>query len=394
VSSADTTSKQGHRAPTRREYLAGSAVLGSALVAGCAGSSGTAASDENGTGNASGSDESYSVTMAPVGTVEFDSVPERWVASDGSWADMGAALGLSPPAGLVTPERYHTEAYERIPGLSVDPDRIEMLWPDGGLDKELFYSIDADVHVIDPNFVVHRSNWEHADITEIGTNVGPFFGNTNFTRTYPWHEDYRYYDLYEAFEKLARVFDRHDRYRAFTSLHESFLGRIENRLPPESERPSVAVLLVTDDRPEQFYPYPINGGTAYKQWRDLGATSALSASGVGDFFQSGSTVDYEVLLEADPDALLLWEGTGQFERLSREQFQERVLSFMRNHDIASQLTAVENGAVYRGGDFYQGPIINLAWTERGAWQLYPDTFEWGEQLFDRERVGAIVSGAI
>ena len=40
------------------------------------------------------------------------------------------------------------------------------------------------------------------------------------------------------------------------------------------------------------------------------------------------------------------------------------LTYFQNQNIASQLTAVQNGSVYRAGGFHQGSIINLKLTER------------------------------
>lgn len=64
---------------------------------------------------------------------------------------------------------------------------------------------------------------------------------------------------------------------------------------------------------------------------------------------------------------------------------------MKNHPVGSKLQAVNNGQVFRGGPFYQGPIVNLVLTERAANQLYPDAFS-GVQLYDPQRVSDIVHG--
>ena len=53
-------------------------------------------------------------------------------------------------------------------------------------------------------------------------------------------------------------------------------------------------------------------------------------------------------------------------------------------------TAVENGDVYRAGSLYRGPITNLVLTERTARQLYGVEGE----LFDRDRVAAVVAGEV
>jgi iron complex transport system substrate-binding protein len=70
---------------------------------------------------------------------------------------------------------------------------------------------------------------------------------------------------------------------------------------------------------------------------------------------------------------------------------------MRDHPVGSELTAVQNGRVYRGGYLRQGPIHNFFQTERGAKQLYPDVFgdvTSDEELFDRQRVADIVTGDV
>ncbi|WP_336362158.1 ABC transporter substrate-binding protein [Halalkalicoccus salilacus] len=371
---------------TRRGVLtSGGTALGLAL-AGCTG--GGSSGGEGGSNGSDGSDgggsaDSYTVEMEPVGEVEFESVPETWVANNGSWADMGVALGYEPPEALWLTDRYHTQYYEEIPNVSVDTSGMTDLYQDG-VSKELFYELDADVHVIDPNFLLNRyDGWKQTDVDEIRENVGPFFGNSIFSRGYEWH-NYQYYTLYGAFEKLSQAFQREERYEAFATLHEEFQGRIEEIVPPEGDRPEVAVLWADGDRPETFLPYLINEGTSFKQWRDLGVRDALAQSDVEDFHSSRGQIDYEKLLEVDPDVLLL---RGQ-EAKTASEFRETVVSFMEGHDVASSLSAVENGEVYRGGPLYQGPITNLVLTERAARQVYGVE----EELFERERVSEIVAG--
>ncbi|CQH44743.1 ABC-type transport system periplasmic substrate-binding protein [Halobacterium hubeiense] len=329
-------------------------------------------------------DSSYSVSIEPMGEVSFDSVPETWVANNGSWADMGVALGREPPEAVWLARRYHTQYYDEIDDISVDAGDMTSLYQ-GGVDKELFYSLDADVHVIDPNFLLNRfSGWSEGDVEEISDSVAPFFGNSIFSRGYGWHEDYQYYSLYEAFEKLAQVFQRTERYEAFESLHEDFQSRVSDVVPAEGERPSVAIMWAAGDEPTSFSPYLISEGTSFKQWRDLQVNDALAETDVRDFHASRAEVDFETLLEIDPDVLLL---RGQ-EAKTAEQFQNTVVSFLEDDTTASDLTAVQNGDVYRGGPLYQGPITNLVLTERAARQVYGVE----EELFDRDRVANIVNG--
>ncbi|WP_248897129.1 ABC transporter substrate-binding protein [Haloplanus halobius] len=364
---------------TRRAYLTcGGAVVAGGLLAGCAGGAGSSPDSDAG--------ESHSVSIEPMGEVTFDAVPERWVANNGSWADMGVALGLEPPKAVWLTSRYHTQYYDAVPGVSVDASDMVPLYQDG-VSKELFYELDADVHVMDPNFLMNRfDGWERSDVDEIEENVAPLFGNCIYAQHYPWHEDYRYYTLYEAFEKLARVFDRVDRYEAFEGVHADFQQSLSPVVPGEDERPSVAVTWGVGDAPESFYPYIIGKGTGFKHLRDLGVRDALANTAVKDFHGSRAAIDLETLLEVDPEVLLL----RGYEAKSADEFQETVASFLRDHDTASELTAVQNGDIYRAGGLYQGPITNMVLTERTARQLYGVE----DDLFDRDRVAAIVDGAL
>jgi iron complex transport system substrate-binding protein len=366
------------RGLTRRDTLRyGGALLAGGALAGCAGSA------EDGTG---GGDGSYTVSIEPVGEVTFDSVPETWVANNGSWADMGIALGLEPPEGIWLTRRYHTQYYDAVDGVSVDKSDMASLYQDG-VGKEQFYDFDADVHVIDPNFLMNRfSDWKQEDVDEIRDTVGPFFGNCIYAQHYPWHDDYRYYTLYEAFEKLATVFQRTDRFEAFEAVHDDFESNLAPVVPGVAERPEVAVLWGVGDQPEQFYPYAIGEGTGFKHLNQLGVRDALAESDIKDFHASRAAIDLETLLNVDPEVLML----RGYEATSASEFQRTVVEFLQDHAVASELTAVQNGDVYRAGGLYQGPITYMVLTERTAAQLYGVD----EQLFDRTRVANIVAGDI
>jgi iron complex transport system substrate-binding protein len=393
----------GQRTPTRRNYLKyGGAVVASGLFAGCSqgGGSGTdptttetttektttttTETTTTETTETTTEEKSYSVSMAPVGEVTFERVPETWVANNGSWADMGVALGLEPPKAVWLTSRYHTQYYDPIPDLAVDKSDMVSLYQDG-VSKELFYELDGDVQVMDPNFLMNRfKGWEQSDVDEVREQIAPFFGNCIYAQHYPWHEDYRYYSLYEAFEKLSRVFKRRDRFEAFEAVHADFRENLVPVVPSEKKRPAVAVLWGVGEEPEEFYPYIIGGGTGFKHLRDLGVRDALAETDIKDFHGSRAAIDLETLLEVDPEVLML----RGYEAMSREKFRDTVVAFLENHDTASALTAVENSDVYRAGGLYQGPITNLVLTERAAKQLYGHEGE----LFDRQRVSDIANG--
>ncbi|KAA9397410.1 Fe3+-hydroxamate ABC transporter substrate-binding protein [Haloarcula sp. CBA1130] len=383
----------------RREYIVATGIGLAGAVAGCSGQSEAGSGGDGATADATDSsqtaaestatpateqsDSGYAVSMEPVGEVSFESVPEVWVANNGSWADMGIALGLDAPEGVWLPSRYHTQYYDDIPGVSVD-NSLQKLWGDSGVGKEQFYEIDADIHVMDPNFLQSRGSWEQSDIDEIETQIAPFFGNSIFSTGYEWH-DYTYYTLYEAFEKLSQAFQRTNRFDAFQTLHEEFQTSLSDIVPDsESDRPEVAIMWAGSDEPTTFSPYLIEDGTSFKQWRDLRVRDAFAETDVRDFHSDRGKVDFETLLDIDPEYLLL---RGQ-ETKTRAEFEDTVVRSLEADQTGSELTAVQNGNVYRGGPLYQGPITNLVLTERAASQVY----DVDRELFDRQRVADIVAG--
>jgi len=404
-------------AATRREYIRyGGAVVAGGLLAGCTGDGGGAspAGTDGGDGPSSATESgtetsadtattgastdeptatsgpTYAVEMAPVGEVEFDAVPETWGTYFPGYADMGVALGQADGLTAVGfKSRYHTDYYDELDGVSLDTGDVTQLY-DGGLDKELYYELGNDVHLTDPEWLINNSFFglERADVEELAENVAPFLGNTIFRRTDEWHT-YRYYTMYEAFGTVAEVFGKQEQYAAFASLHDEFLARVQAKLPAADQRPNGLLCFAGSDEPEAFSPYRLTDkGTNKKQFHDLGVSDALSGTGVeGLSTNDRGQIDYETMLEVDPGTLFV----RGHETKSRAEFVDTVLAFMKDHGVASELTAVENDAVYRGGPIYQGPIQNLFLTERFATLLYPDAYGDGE-LFDRRRVAAIVGG--
>ncbi|RDZ45560.1 Fe3+-hydroxamate ABC transporter substrate-binding protein [Haloferax sp. Atlit-19N] len=397
----------GQEGLTRRNYIRyGGTALGAGMLAGC--TSDSSGSDETTTAaettteaatetsaetetQTTEADSSYSVTMEPMGEVTFDSVPESWAAYDGGYADMAVALGVGDGlTGVGGAGRYYTYVYDELPGVSVDREQIEA-YPEVRT-KEEFYELDNDVHLYDPNMLINWFDWDQADVDEIAENVAPFVGNLVFRRSDGWH-DYRYYTLYEAFEKVAQVFQREDRYEAFEAFHDEFIAEIQAELPPADERPNVFLTFEGTTEPETFSPYRLNDkGTSKKQWNDLGVTDALSGTDIENLSTTNrGELDYENLLEIDPDVILV----RGHERKTPEEFRDTVLAYMEDHPVGGELAAVQNGRVYRGGYLFQGPIHNLFLTERAAKQLYPDVFgdvTGDAELFDRQRVADIVNG--
>jgi iron complex transport system substrate-binding protein len=399
------------RAPdeaTRRSYLRLSgAVVGGGMLAGCAGDAGSEsettgtatdepAATETATATATATDTptpdtSYAVEMAPVGEVEFERPPERVTHYFPDYGDMAVALGYGDSIlSMGLPSRFHTDHYDELDGVGVDvdTDSLTKLNGDNGIDKEVFYELDGDVHLIDPQWLINNGFFEldAADVEELTGNVAPFVGNTIFRRTDGWH-DYRYYDLYEAFEKVAQVYQEQERFTQLKQLHDAFIADVQADLPPADDRPNALLTFASGDEPEAFYPYRVSDqGTNKKHFHDLGITDALAGTGIeGLSTTDRGQIDYETMLTVDPDSILV----RGHEDKSRQAFEDTVLAFMKDHGTASALTAVQTDRVFRGGPIYAGPLHNLFLTERYARLYFPDVYS-GE-LFDRGELAGIIT---
>jgi iron complex transport system substrate-binding protein len=402
--SEDDTNTTG--APTRREYVKyGGAIIGSSLLTGCAGNLDgsstpeTTAIETTETETETSSERTrYSVRMTPMGEVTFEGIPEQWMAYFSTYGDMGVALGqLDGLQGLIYTENWPLAFFEHLPDVEVSFDGVTQLMGDGGIDKESFYELDADVHLMDPNFIsLLDENWEEDDYEEVATNIGPIVGNSIRRRGEDWH-DYPYYSLYEAFGKIADVFQERERYQALKTVHDGLISDVQSNLPAEEDRPTIGLLSINSDFEKgSFYAYPVNDGNGHKQYRDVKMRGAFDDAIEGGY----AKWDYEQILEVDPDALLFQYG---FSHVSTEEFEQR-MDAMREDPVGQQLTAVQNDRLYRGGTSYQGPLINLFQTEAAAKQFYPDKFgEWNgiatlsnseDRLFDYQRVADIINGDI
>ncbi|GAA0194832.1 ABC transporter substrate-binding protein [Halobaculum roseum] len=390
---------------SRRDYVMyGGAVAAGGFLAGCSGGSGSEGTETTGDGStptaSSGSDSetetstpedtSYTVSMAPVGDVTFEEVPETFSAYESGYADMGVALGKGEDLLAVgNTARFHTDHYDDLDGVTVASEPTQLLGDSYAIDRELFYELDSDVHLIDPQWLINNGFFklERSDIDTVVEDVGPFVGNTIFRRTDSWH-DYRYYTLYGAFEKVAQVFDRVDRYEAVKAVHDRLIADVQASLPAPDRRPNALLCFGAGNEPEAFSPYRLSGqGTNKKQFHDLGLSDALAGTGVeGLSTNDRGQIDFETMLEVDPDSILVRGHEGKTE----EEFRDTVVSFMEEHSVASELTAVREGRVFRGGPIYQGPLQHLFNLERFATLYFPDRFS-GE-LFSRAELSAAITG--
>ncbi|MEY7850566.1 ABC transporter substrate-binding protein [Natrarchaeobius sp. A-rgal3] len=390
---------------SRRRALSLVSAAGIGVLAGCTG--GTDESDEagNGTeagddgGNANGDDEPvaetesavdtpYEVCMDPMGCHEFDAVPETWVTNDGIYADIGVALDVADGLeGLGEPHRYYTGYYDELPGVSLEKETLPELSPDRSADRELFYELDVDLHVIDPKRMEHTFGLDEDDVEELEENVAPFFASYMRHRNDDWQQDYEYYDLFEGFERMAEVFQRQERFEQFRTFYDEFLENVQSRIPDEG--PEVLIVRAIGDEPEEFFPRYIDDEANFvKRWRDLNVQDNLEGSGIPEW---GTRLDYETLAELDPE-IIVAEGQHDDDiTLDEQRFEDVLVSHMESHPLGESITAVREGQIYPGGINYEGPITLLFQTEMAAKQVYPEEFT-EDELFDREELAAIITG--
>lgn len=399
--------------PTRRAFAkcGGAAALGG-LLAGCTGGesedpagdggneTGSDGGDSPGSdGDAGSDDESYSVSISPTGEATFESPPETVFTRLTHHAGMAFALGRSDGlTAMHAPDYYDglwNQYVERLPGVSLDWTGLYSSWQPS---KEKLYALDSDVHLADPAWITQQDAWSREDVDEIGERVSPWFGNSLSDRHQEpageWADGYQYYGLWEQFELVAEVFRERERYEALAGVREDLLVTIDEQIPPEEERPSAIMVAAADI--EEIYAYTLsNPGFLTAHTRPLGPRDAFGGS-----VDSGTVVDFETILDADPDVILylggMEPGTDMAGR--RTAFEE--------DPVGSEVTAVRNDRIHPQGARYQGPILNLFQIEMTAKQLYPDAFgEWpryekgpypeipeDERLFDRGRVADAING--
>ncbi|KOX92643.1 ABC transporter substrate-binding protein [Haloarcula rubripromontorii] len=386
----------------RREILkTGCSIVGSGIVAGCLGttdgsSSGDTAPTSPPDKQSMTEDEDptpYEVTVKPAGTHTFDSVPETYASFPGAWMDIAMALGIKPSA-MMSLEEERLKYYRALPGVAVDLDSVETLLDsnDSEFDKEVFYEVDADVHLMDPRILKRYSGWNDDDLEEIEHNVGPILGSMI---RFPYERD-PYYTLYEAAEKAAEIFQRQERYDAWVDLKDEVFAEIQSRLP--DDKPTVGAFIIDFDiegkslRAAEIDAFRNDTRT----FRKLGVNSAFK----GDTYVRYKEIGYEKLLDVDPEYIALIDN---LTTENNESFQQ-TLQAAKNHETLSELTAVQNENFVRSAGTNMGPIIDLFSAEAVAMQLYPDEFgEWPgsvgdvpteQQLFDRQRVADIINGRV
>jgi ABC-type Fe3+-hydroxamate transport system substrate-binding protein len=423
----DTTDRA---TPTRREYLKyGGVVAGGGLLAGCTGGSGgsdsggaateTATRTESTTDTESTTstesepeDRSYTASMPPVGELTLDQPPSTWVGGLGFTADVLTALGHADGAvGMINPEFWYRGFYDFLDGVSAPaPGELTRVTTEGfDTDLEVLYDLEPDLMAVDPNLFMTTYGLDESEAEEVQRNIAPWFGNESrrgrddgWTH-WPAGEPYAYLPIREYVGSYGSLFGEQARANALLDLYDSFVGDVRSRVPEGSDRRTIGLVNGRHNPGNEagWFVYDptseIEAAWGKKQYRDLDVVDAFDGAYGG---KSGAFFDYEGLLEFDPDVIVFHFGLS-FLDFGGTNYVQQQRELLEDHPVGSQLTAVRNDDLYVGGTPYQGPIVNMFQTEMAAKQLYPDEFGsypgYGdlseeEQLFDRERLAAVVRG--
>jgi hypothetical protein len=155
-------------------------------------------------------------------------------------------------------------------------------------------------------------------------------------------------------------------------------------------------MITAADVERQIWAYMVDDpGFLSAHTRPLGPRNPFD-----DSFESGSTIDFEALLAADPDVIPFLGG------MQPDVSMTALRETLETHPVASEIAAVRADRVLPTGARYQGPVVNLFQLEMCAKQFHPETFgdsprsDGGpypeipseERLFDRGRVADVVTG--
>jgi len=393
--------------PTRRATLKYGATVAAGLgLAGCSDLAGEESSSE---GTPAGS---YTATMPPMGKLSLEKPPSSWIGGLGFTADVLTALGHADGAvGMADPRFWYTGFYEFLDGVSApsEDDLEQITTEDRNTNVELLYELEPDLMAVDPNLLLSIYGLEEDEAQEVQDSIAPWFGNESRRKRFdgwtywPDGEEYAYLSIPEYVSAYGSLFGEQERSETLLELYEPFIEDVRSRVPAESERRSMALVN------GRYNPENRDGWIVYnpksevektwgkKQYRDLDVVDAFEGAYDGT---SSVTVDYEGLLEYDPEVIVFNFGI-TYRDFQGDNLVQQQRELLNDDSVGSQITAVQNDDLYVGGTPYQGPIINMFQTEMAARQLYPSEFGsypgYGElaedeQLFDREKLADIVTG--
>ena len=352
--------------------------------------------------------DSYYVNFSPCGEVEFKSVPKKIVSGQETYNDILMSFNISNNIiGMTSKDKFYFNFYEDL-NLQNYPNFQNMQQISIGrnlYDKEIFYSINANIHHIDPVTLSMTKGWSESDIIEISRNIGPFFGNRySIENKKPQHiKNYKFYSLDEINLKFGEVYKQKSKAEKINNFTNQLIDLISSKLKNVSGK-KIAIIYLCK---KGIVPFDISSdGYGFSQYRILKCIDSFKISGIRTYSYEGNLgimLDKESLLMANPDVIIINEGIyidNRYNFFSRRTILlQNELEKWKNDPLLKDLTAFKNNQIILGGIYDQGPIARIYQLEMLAKQLYPEIFgkfnsnhkyPENEQLFSRKELRDII----
>lgn len=351
----------------------------------------------------------YYVELNPCGNVYFKDVPNRILTNQETYNDILISFNKGNNIKAVGSfDKIYDNFYQDL-NIKTNINKnniIQISTARNTYDKELFYSINADVHHIDPIALSYTKGWNKDDINEISKNIGPFFANRySIENKKPaFIKNYTFYNLNELNLKFGQVYKKEMLAKNINDFTDNFIQTIKDKLPKNIKGKRIAIVYLCK---KGIVPFDsTSNGYGFAQYKIFNCVDAFKDSGIKTYAYEGNfgtMLDKESLLLANPDVIIINEGIyidkkyNFFSRRTKLLLNE--FEKMRKDPILKDIPAFKNNNIILGGIYDQGPIIRIYQIEMLAKQLYPEIFgkfnidhkyPKNEQLFSREQLKEIL----
>lgn len=353
-------------------------------------------------------EKGYFVKMSPVGNVKFKKVPTKILTAQETYNDILVSFnkenGISAVGSM---DKFFDDFYKDLNIIpKIDKNNIIQISVGRNMyDKELFYSLNADIHHIDPVALSLTKGWKPSDINEISNNIGPFFANRySIENKKPLHlKDYKFYTLEEITLKFGEVYKKEDTAKKLNKFTKNLIKKIQNKLPKNNKKTIAIVYLCR----KGIVPFDSESdGYGLSQYKILNCKDAFKSKGIKTYSYEGNfgtMLDKETLLLANPDIIIINEGVYINDKYrffsKRTKLLINEFEKFKKDPLLKDIPAFKNNKIILGGIYDQGPIIRIYQLEMLAKQLYPEIFGIfrnnhsyleNEQLFSRDELRKII----
>lgn len=352
----------------------------------------------------------YSVKLSPCGIIEFKKIPEKILSSQETYNDILISFNKGQNIKAVSSaDKFYYEFYNdlKITNILNKNGLMQISTGRNTYDKELFYSINADIHHIDPVTLAMTKGWGESDVKEISKNIGPFFANRySIENKKPKHlKDYKFYTLDEINLKFGEVYKKETIAKKINEFTEKFILLIKNKLPKRSKPKSIAIVYLCR---KGIVPFDsTSNGYGLSQYKIFKCEDAFKNKGIKTYSYEGNfgtMLDKEILLLANPDIIIINEGIyidKKYKFFSRRtEILLKEFNKFKDDPLLKDVPAFKNNNIILGGIYDQGPITRIYQIEMLAKQLYPEIFgkfkegcnyKIEEQLFSRDELRRIIN---